>query len=51
MNNQEITDQLFEAREALRQLIAETASDDIRAKAREALYSLYELYNILDDED
>jgi hypothetical protein len=49
MNNQEINDQLFEAREALRQIIATTDDGDIKEKVREALYILYDLYAMSDD--
>lgn len=44
MSIQEIDDQLFDAREALRDLIEQAPlGDDMTAKAREALLVLYEI--------
>ena len=43
MNIQEIDDQLFDAREALRALFELKVSDDISIKAREAAVALYEI--------
>lgn len=43
MSIQEIDDQLFDAREALRDLIRINPSDDITIKAREAIVALYEI--------
>jgi hypothetical protein len=44
MTNQELSDALFEAREALRFIIAnENSGANEKEKAREALYALYEL--------
>jgi hypothetical protein len=48
MSIQEIDDQLFDAREALRDLIKQAPlGDDLTIKAREALIALFEIRMVL----